>query len=56
MRINPQIQLPADQQQLVLKLTTLLAQVVQQLNGISEGYTYAVTNAYTAAPTTGQHG
>lgn len=29
MRLNPQLKLPADPQQLVLKLTTILAQIIQ---------------------------
>lgn len=38
---------------LVFKLTTLLRAISTQVNNLSEGRIVAVTNAYTAAPTTG---
>lgn len=52
MRLPTEARLPLDLPGLVRQLTTLWAQMAQQVNGVSEG-SVSVTNAATAAPTTG---
>ena len=55
MRLPTNIQLSTDPQQLVVQLTSLLRDITQQVNGISEGTGFATHNAQTAAPTTGTY-
>lgn len=53
MRLDPFPRFPSDVGQLTRKLTDLFRDVAVQVNGVSEGKVSAVTNAYTAAPTSG---
>ena len=56
MRLDPFPRFPADQGQLVRKLTDLFRDIAQQVNGLAEGKAAATYNAGTAAPTTGTWG
>lgn len=51
MRVNTELRLPADLVQLIRHLTGEWRGAVTQLNQLSEGQVFAVTNAATAAPT-----
>lgn len=60
MRINVDAKLPSNPQPTVTWLGSLIwtlgkrfSEIISQLNALTEGRISAVTNAYTAAPTTG---
>jgi len=54
-RLSTNIFLPADQAQLVVKLTDLLLEISAQVNQLTEGQVTAVQNAQTVVPTTGTY-
>ena len=53
MRLDPNPFLPAQADQLPIKLTTLFRTSARQVNDLTEGRVAAVNNAATTAPTTG---
>lgn len=53
MRLPSNPHLPTDVPALVRQLTRLYGDIAQQVDGVSEGRIASVTNAGTAAPTTG---
>lgn len=55
MKITTDPRLPLETNNLVRRLTDLIRDIAQQVNGISEGKAAASYNAQTAAPTTGLH-
>lgn len=55
MRLQQEPNLPSNPDTLIWKLTQILRDIAKQVNNLSEGYVGAVTNASTAAPTTGTY-
>ena len=53
MRLNVKNQLLTEYSR--IRIETILNQITNQLNGISEGTAAYVTNAYTASPTSGTY-
>ena len=54
MRLNVKNQLLTEYSR--IRIETILNQITNQLNGISEGTAVYVTNAYTASPASGTYG
>lgn len=55
MRLQNNPYLPAEPDRLARQMTQLWREAAEQVNQLSEGRIFAVTNAFTAPPTTGDH-
>jgi len=53
MKLQTNINLSPDPKQLSVQLTSLLRDITQQVNGLSDGSVFTVHSARIAAPTTG---